>query len=176
MIRNASPQGMVRKPLQITVDRRGSVSLCAPRRRRTERDDLALPAARLGRGSSGIGGGWVVMGVPARIPGRPGTAQAAVKAEPRACRRSQQQEGINMKASKIVMTSAGGRPDRAADRTLAHQIPFQSYGHPAPAAGAGTISTCPVRAATTSATFSTPRHSAARRKRVRRSGPPNAQP
>jgi hypothetical protein len=61
-----------------------------------------------------------------------------------------------MKARKMVTTSSAGGPIAPPTGTLAHQTPFQRYGHPAPAAGAGTICTCPVRAATTWATFSVP--------------------
>src|SRR5215472_9799692 len=40
------------------------------------------------------------------------------------------------------------------------------YGHPAPGAGASMVSTCPVRARTTSGILSMPRHSAAIRNNV----------
>lgn len=65
-------------------------------------------------------------------------------------------------------STTGGPLRRAIIRNLqvcAHQTHFQGYGHPAPAARAGATSTCPVRVAANSRTFSVPHHSAAMRKR-----------
>ena len=49
------------------------------------------------------------------------------------------------------------------------------HGQPTPGAGASSVSTCPVRLAMASSTFSIPFHSAASMNSVRRSGPPRAQ-
>jgi len=50
------------------------------------------------------------------------------------------------------------------------------HGHPAPGTDTWLTNTCPVRAATASFTCSTPRHSAASRNNVLRSGPPSIAP
>ena len=65
----------------------------------------------------------------------------------------------------------GSEPTRAR-KHLARDA-TRGHGHPTPRAGASTTSTWPVRAAIASSTPLTPCHSAARRKRDWRSGPPS---